>query len=72
MDIMQHVAIFAIAVLGVTEIYIYHEILQIEANTRMINRQMEMLADDLQNITNNIYSVYWLVKGNNQNEKNTD
>lgn len=72
MDIMQHVAILAIAVLGATEIYIYHEIMQIEANTRVINRHMEMLADDLQNITNNIYSVYWLVKGNNQNEKNTD
>lgn len=30
MDIMQNVTIFAIAVLGVTEIYIYYEIMKIE------------------------------------------
>lgn len=72
MDIMQHVAIFAIAVLGVTEIYIYHEIMRVEANTRVISRQMETVDDELQNITNNIYSVYWLVKGNNHNEKDTE
>ena len=72
MDIMQDVAIFAIAVIGATEIYIYHEIMQIEANTRVISRQMEKVTNELQNITNNIYSVYWLVKGNNQNEKSTE
>ena len=72
MDIMQYVAIFAIVVLGVTEIYIYHEIMRVEANTRVISRQMETVDDELQNITNNIYSVYWLVKGDNQNEKDTE
>ena len=46
--------------------------MRVEANTRVISRQMETVDDELQNITNNIYSVYWLVKGNNHNEKDTE
>ena len=72
MDIMQTVVVVALLAIAATEIYIYHEIMQIEANTRVISRQMEKVNDELQNITNNIYSVYWLVKGNNQNEKDTE
>ena len=72
MDLVQTVVVFTLLVIVATEIYIYHEIMRVEANTRVISRQMETVDDELQNITNNIYSVYWLVKGNNHNENSTE
>ena len=72
MDIMQTVVVVALLAIAATEIYIYREIMQVEADMRWMNREMEKVTDELQNITNNIYSVYWLVKGNNQNEKSTE